>query len=341
MNEPVGELVSKLCGIRMQGAPVVTRFPARHSAAAEGVERNFRLQHHEREYPFAVAELANNYLTPYFPGIFGQLIRQFKRPFRVLCAGDLHYPEHLLPFEPPAKPVLRELMRSEQTPYFAMRGLNTAPGWVRFKAEPAFELTLPQDWLSWNDYLNSLQSKYRVRVRRFFRMTANYTAQRLSRQEFLNTRSQIRELLALLDERLVFRTGSLSVNFFTEQFDRWGDNFRFMAYMHEGRIAGFITLLFHGDTCYALHACAGKSRNEGLYPRMLYDALNAAIIEKCTLLHLGKTAPEIKSSLGARAQDEWLSVYTPCLCRRILLMLASRCVRMPGWVARSPFKQPQ
>jgi hypothetical protein len=255
-------------------------------------------------------------------------------------AGELHYPEEMLGKVWPSMGVVQQLMLQHQARMAASRGKYEGKGWVHFQAEPSMVLPIRPEWTDFEDYKSTFSSKYRIRTNRVYQLSAGVSAHRLSKEEFMHCRPAFRQMLERLNSKIAFKTGEVSVQFFAEQFDRWGDAFQFMCYRLNDEPVGFITLLDQDETLYALHACTEPEayRDMHVYQRMMYDAVATAIAGKYKALHLGKTAPEIKSTLGARPVEEWISVYTPCVFRRMVLRLAARFTRLPEWQLRHPFK---
>lgn len=330
----------RFCGISNRNSEVVTSVQGVHSAEASGALRSFRVVLPEGERHFNLLRIQSNTWAGYLGKRLSNLLSRLHGDLHVLMAGELHYPESMLGKVWPSMPVVQQLMLQHQARMAASRGKYDGKAWVHFKAEPSMVLTLDPAWNNFEAYKASFSSKYRIRTNRVYQLSAAVTAHRLSKEEFMQCRAAFRTMLERLNNRITFKTGEVSVQFFAEQFDRWGDAFQFICYRLNDEPVGFITLLDQGATLYALHACTEPEANRDMhvYQRMMYDAVATAIAGKYKALNLGKTAPEIKSTLGARPVEEWISVYTPCVFRRMILRLASLFTRLPEWQLRHPFK---
>jgi hypothetical protein len=330
----------RFCGLSARSSEAVASVQGVHSAEASGALRSFRLVLPEGERHFNVLRIESNTWAGYLGKRLSRLLSRLHGDLQVLMAGELHYPEEMLGKVWPSMGVVQQLMLQHQARMAASRGKYEGKGWVHFQAEPSMVLPIRPEWTDFEDYKSTFSSKYRIRTNRVYQLSAGVSAHRLSKEEFMHCRPAFRQMLERLNSKIAFKTGEVSVQFFAEQFDRWGDAFQFMCYRLNDEPVGFITLLDQDETLYALHACTEPEayRDMHVYQRMMYDAVATAIAGKYKALHLGKTAPEIKSTLGARPVEEWISVYTPCVFRRMVLRLAARFTRLPEWQLRHPFK---
>lgn len=330
----------RFCGISSRNSQTLTSVQGIHSAEASGALRSFRVVLPEGERHFNLLRIQSNTWAGYLGKRLSRLLSRLHGDLHVLMAGELHYPETMFGEVWPSMPVVQQLMLQHQARMAASRGRQEGKDWVYFRAEPSMVLHLQPEWKQFEDYKSSFSSKYRIRTNRVYQLSAGVTQHRLSKEEFMQSRPAFRAMLERLNSKITFKTGEVSVQFFAEQFDRWGDAFQFCCYRKDEEPVGFITLLEQGETLYALHACTDPEANRTmhLYQRMMYDAVARAIGGGFRTLHLGKTAPEIKSTLGARPVEEWISVYTPCVFRRFVLRLAARFTRLPEWQLRHPFR---
>ena len=330
----------RFCGLSARSSEAVASVQGVHSAEASGALRSFRLVLPEGERHFNVLRIESNTWAGYLGKRLSRLLSRLHGDLQVLMAGELHYTEEMLGKVWPSMGVVQQLMLQHQARMAASRGKYEGKGWVHFQAEPSMVLPIRPEWTDFEDYKSTFSSKYRIRTNRVYQLSAGVSAHRLSKEEFMHCRPAFRQMLERLNSKIAFKTGEVSVQFFAEQFDRWGDAFQFMCYRLNDEPVGFITLLDQDETLYALHACTEPEayRDMHVYQRMMYDAVATAIAGKYKALHLGKTAPEIKSTLGARPVEEWISVYTPCVFRRMVLRLAARFTRLPEWQLRHPFK---
>src|SRR5690606_34212670 len=75
-----------------------------------------------------------------------------------------------------------------------------------------------------------------------------------------------------------------------------------------------------------------------VYENILYDYIAQGIEHGVECVHLGRTALEIKSTLGARPEHLPILVRHRSAVFNVLLGRALRLVRPPAWIQRRPFK---
>src|SRR5690606_26086913 len=93
----------------------------------------------------------------------------------------------------------------------------------------------------------------------------------------------------------------LTGNHFETMKQRLGSDFLFYGYFLDEKLIGFSTLIKNGDDfdTYFLGYDETHQREKMLYLNMLYDMISYAMKKKYRKVNFGRTALEIKSSIGA------------------------------------------
>lgn len=300
-----------------------------HSAAAIGASSRSSLGAYIPEY--SVVPLEHSGLRQLLRGPLRLLLPPLlRRQHSLLYVGRLHYPDVMS--RPPAQDSMRRI-----TNFMCERGLRFAlapgkvrvPGWIHFRTEPIMQLNIPSQWRHMDDYLSTLNSKYRVKAKRIMALSAPLTMRLLEVADLNQERPTLDAMFALLKQRVPFMLGAINTRFFEEQKDHYGDRLHLRLYELEGKPVGFMSLLEEAGTLYALQACTLPAENKRLhiYQRMLYDAVALAINQKCNLLHMGRTAAGIKSSIGAEPVEGHYSVYARGVLMRLILRILAPWAR--------------
>lgn len=219
-----------------------------------------------------------------------------------------------------------------------------ASGHHAMPADPVMQLTLRAHWCTMEDYLADLSSKYRVRYRRARSKMEGIYHRQLSHDE---VEGYQRELYALY--RDVSAGASFNVVNVTQAYFPWlakvaqrGRPVRFDGYFSpEGELIGFTTAIPNGATLQAhfLGIAPGYKRSHHLYHNMLFDLLETAITGGFRYLDYGRTALEIKSSVGATAMTPAVMVSACAPWVNRMIPLFTRAVyAAPDWTARNPFR---
>ena len=88
-----------------------------------------------------------------------------------------------------------------------------------------------------------------------------------------------------------------------------GDSYILKGYWLEGKLVGFLSGIISRNTLDAHFVGIDYDLNRELaiYQRMLYDYIEMAITQRVKWLNFGRTASEIKSSVGAVPQE--MTIY--------------------------------
>ena len=236
-------------------------------------------------------------------------------------------------------------------------------GFYLLPADPVMEVDIPEGWETFDDYLQAIKSKYRVRYRRARSKLDGINRRLLLPGEVTQLRDRIFELYRETMSGADFHAASLTPEYFP-----WLSNYRqtqtnqalmagfpdeLFALEQEGRLTrlygyfnsagaliGFTSAIHNGDTMHAhfLGMEDKYKRSHHLYHNMLFDLLEEAITGGFRKLDFARTAPEIKSSVGAVPVDyACLLKIRPRLVNKLVPVFAPAIYASPEWVPRNPF----
>jgi hypothetical protein len=138
-----------------------------------------------------------------------------------------------------------------------------------------------------------------------------------------------------------FRLATLPANYFLEMKKELQEDFIFTAYYFENKLAGFRTSFVLEKTIEAHFIGIDYDLNKQLelYQNILYDYVKEAILMRTEQLFLGRTASEIKSTIGAEAVELkcYIRHHNP-LSNRIIKPFVDY-LRPAAWIPRNPFKE--
>lgn len=222
------------------------------------------------------------------------------------------------------------------------RGVNPQQRGIVFQAEPFMQIALRENWNSFDDYLNDMHSKYRVRARKVYSLSEElecHTYRGIQIPDHLYP-----EIASLLAGTLANKTLALPPNL--EQLLRsfsfqYGEHFEVAVYRNKGRNVGFLSRLYLGNKVHAMHIGydGTLARHMHLYQRMMYDLIDSGIQCRAALINLGRTATEIKSTLGAEPVENSMVIMSRNPLIRQTLRLYKRYMFKPEtYVLRHPFK---
>jgi hypothetical protein len=213
--------------------------------------------------------------------------------------------------------------------------------YIAIKTEPTMVLWMDPAWKSFDDYLASLTSKYRVKAKRAYAKSSRLLVRPLSLHDVLAHESRIQELHDGVTERADYQLGRVCARSLAALRRHMDDRFVLNGYYLDGRLVGFLSG-FESQGTLEAHAVGidyEHNQEHAIYPRMLSDYLQIALERGLGYVNYGRTAGEIKSTLGA--QPVAMTCYfrhRSCVPNGMLRFL-SRRFSPPPTVLRMPFKR--
>lgn len=209
--------------------------------------------------------------------------------------------------------------------------LNTDPEMI-FEANP--------QWNDFNDYLNALSSKYRIRANQAIAKMKPVTVRELDAEEVEASNDRIFELNSLVMRKAPVRLTRPGQRYFINMKRGFGKYFRVNGIYLDHKLVAFTSALWNHNHYEAHYIGLDYECNKqcSLYQNMLYLYIRDFIESRSERLYFGRTALEIKSATGARPHQ--LACYFR-FTNRMLNTLARPLVAMTGpgvWVPRDPFK---
>ena len=196
-------------------------------------------------------------------------------------------------------------------------------------------------WNSFTDYLDSMNKKYRSRAKNIIKKGQEIERKNLSKDEIDNQSEVIFDLYLQVRTKAKFKMGELTINYFSAMKSALGDNFLLTAYYKKNQMIGFKTSFINKSKIEAHFIGIDYNVNQEfeLYQNMLYDYVKESIELNVSNLSLGRTASEIKSAIGAEAQELTCYIRHRNSLSNSMLSYFLHYLKPADWVPRKPFKQ--
>jgi len=175
---------------------------------------------------------------------------------------------------------------------------------VKLPLEPFMSMEIDKNWNTFDDYLNSLSSKYRVGAKSTIKKFDQITSVEFEVEDITACSSHIDELYSKVEERAKIRLSKVNPSYFSEMKKVWGDQFVFRVFLLKDKPLAFTSALYLNDQGDA-HLIGFDDQNNqkfSLYHNLLFTFIDDGIKNKVKRLNFGRTAPEIKSSVGATTE---------------------------------------
>ncbi len=208
-------------------------------------------------------------------------------------------------------------------------------------AQPNMVMDIREEWKAYADYLAAMSSKYRVRAKRARKGGRLLETKLLSAQEIRELTPELNRMYNAVFDKADFHMQQTPTDYFPNLKEQMADQFQIKAYYVEGQLVAFISYFFY-DGLMEAHLMGYEqsfNREHYLYQNVLYDLVEVAINMNCRKLILGRTAMEIKSTIGAVAEQNYLFIRHKSHITNWALPAIFQRLSTEEWVPRSPFKQ--
>ncbi|KQS89276.1 hypothetical protein [Chryseobacterium sp. Leaf394] len=219
-------------------------------------------------------------------------------------------------------------------------GENFKP-YFRFSVQPNMMLKIKDSWQSFDNYLNDFSTKYRSRANTARKKSKDIEKRELDLNDIQKWSGKINILYQNVADNAPFNTFFLPENHFYRLKESMKDNFRVFGYFLNGQMIGFYTLILNNsdvDT-YFLGYDKDLQKEKQIYLNMLLDMVKFGIEEKFSRIIFGRTALEIKSTIGAEPYEIFgLIKHNNFLINPFMSRIFPSISPQTEWVQRKPFK---
>lgn len=212
----------------------------------------------------------------------------------------------------------------------------------KFSTQPNMVFTIDERSNTFDDYLLSLNKKYRDQYKRARKKADGISKRKLSIEEITKYNSRIYELYMNVAKNAPFNTFYLPDTHFEIFKKLLKDKFLFYGYFIQDELVGFNTLIKNGsdiDT-YFLGYDNQHQKDKMLYLNMLYDMIAYSINKGYQRIIFARTALEIKSSVGAKPVEMYgLMQHSNFIINLFISKLFRYFEPKIEWQERNPFKE--
>lgn len=210
-----------------------------------------------------------------------------------------------------------------------------------FNTQPNMVFDVKNHWITFDDYIKDLSKKYRLQLNRAKNKMTDVDKKKLTLEEVQFYENEIYDLYLQVVNHASFNTFILPKHHFYEMKKHLGEELYIYGYFFKGKMVGFSTLIKNGESMdtYFLGYDAPFQKSHLLYLNMLYDMIAFSINQKFKSVVFGRTAMEIKSSIGAKPQETFgLIKHKSTLLQKKMDKLFNYFDPQVNWIERHPFK---
>ena len=204
-----------------------------------------------------------------------------------------------------------------------------------FNVEPNMVLYLDENWKTFQDYLDAMKTKFRVKAKRALNLSSELIVKESSIESIKKNLLEITRLYKTVSDRAEFNLGEFNLETYIALKNNLGDDYILKTYWYRDKIVGFMSGVINTDSLDAHFVGIDYSLNKELaiYQRMLYDYVQIAIDKQLKVINFGRTASEIKTSIGAIPDD------LTCYVRHKKTLTNKFIKHFLSYIETKPFKQ--
>lgn len=208
--------------------------------------------------------------------------------------------------------------------------------------QPNMLLDIRKNWTSFDDYLQAMSSKYRVRAKRAFKKAKNIEKRELDVDEIKSYKNRINDLYQNIAGGADFNMVELHPDYFLALKKAFLDQYKLTGYFIDDQMVAFYTTIQNGHELEAHFLGFDHSVNRATqaYMNILYDIIRRGIETGSERVVFARTALEIKSSVGAVAEEMFCYLrHNAHLPNRFMTFMVEYLQPNVEWVPRHPFKE--
>ncbi|WP_317899029.1 hypothetical protein [Aurantibacillus circumpalustris] len=212
----------------------------------------------------------------------------------------------------------------------------------QFYVEPNMLVTIPEDVKTIEEYINLFSKKYRNRAKNILKKTSDIEIQELNLEEIRAHEKRIYALYEEIFKNAKFKLIKLPHDYFSCVKELFPTKFTVIGYFLENKLVAFGSSFLMEDGSVEAHYIGFDytlNNEYDLYQNLLYCAINEAIKNKRRTINLGRTAAEIKTTVGAKAEDLICYIKPQNTISRIIQKPFISFLQPAEWIPRNPFKE--
>lgn len=224
---------------------------------------------------------------------------------------------------------------------FSKAGALESCGFKAFNVDHNMLMPLDQSWTCFQDYLDAMVTKFRTKANAALARSEMLVVKSMNAQDICSHEERIDELYQNVHNKADFKIGALTAKSMAELNKGLADKFRFYGYFLNEQLVGFRTTIV-GNKCIDAHVVGldySLSKDIALYSRMLYDYIDEAIQLRASHIVFGRTAGEIKSTVGALPVDLQCCIRHPGKISNFVLSCIFSYVQPSEFPVRKPYKK--
>jgi len=209
------------------------------------------------------------------------------------------------------------------------------------QVDPNMVLTLNSEWNEFEDYLSSFKSKFRVKAKKAYKTSCNLVVKDFTSEDVKHYKKELTRLYYNVKDKSSFNPETLNIATYVSLKEVLKEDFILRGYFLEDTLVGFMSGVVSQNSLDAHYVGIDYDLNKkhAIYSRILYDYVQIGIERKLGYINFGRTAGEIKSTLGAVPEELTCYVRHKKSVANFLFKPFIRKIKPAIFEQRFPFKK--
>lgn len=237
--------------------------------------------------------------------------------------------------------VIGMISKDYQFPADDLKKVFRKSGFNPFIMDPVMQMNIPKEWKSIDEYAAHLSAKYRLRYNNARKKLSGFQIKDFSSAEIKEFEDTIDTLYRSVQDKSPVQLIRPGADYFLKLAKHLKSNFHFRTYFKGDKMIAFLCGIKDGKHFEAHHIGIDYNYNKShsIYLNILYEMLSMAIESGAGHISFGRTALEIKTTVGAVPINHL--AFLKLNNRLVNGMISPFLPAAPpsDWIARNPFRQ--
>ena len=222
------------------------------------------------------------------------------------------------------------------------QSLFSSEKYSQFFVEPNLIVNVPENISSLTEYIELFSKKYRNRAKSIFKNAIGISVKELSAEEIKVYEKDMYRLYEEIFAKAKFKLIKLPGDYFSSVKAIYPEKFTVNGFFYENKLVAFASSFVMNDGSLEAHYIGfdyALNNQFDLYQNILYLMIGEGIKHKQTKINLGRTAAEIKTTVGAKAENLICYIKPQNTISRIIQKPFISFLQPAEWIPRNPFKE--
>jgi len=209
-----------------------------------------------------------------------------------------------------------------------------------FKVEPNMQFLIDKNWQNFDDYLAALKTKFRVKAKKATQLSKPLKIEEITLENTDEQFPKMKSLYEKVAQKASFNFEEFNIETYKTLKENLGEKYILKTYYLDDKMVGFLSGLISENSLDAHFVGIDYNLNKqyAIYQRMLYDYIRIGIKTNLKIINFGRTASEIKSSIGAVPQELTIYIRHKKTLKNKILKLFLQKIAPTAFHQKYPFK---